>query len=543
MLEEHMMILKMLEEGKITSEEAAALIEALNEAVEPGEGAQGEGGEARQGPGGEAFGQAGEPDGQRRGAAAPGERVAGSAEDTACAGARDTGSSASAGAGTGADAGDAATAAGNEGTGGGSERETCSRGPDFAKIRALADRLAHLAETSYGPALESLAERIEKTVEAAMRDKERALERAMREKERVAEKLGEELSGKARRRSRWGEAPDWVEAFTEPFLSVLAPGVRVERAFEGTFDAQLEKVNVDATTSNGGITIEPWDGPGFRVEVRARVRGAASDPGVTRARLEEAIEYEATPDRLRIDCSGENVVSGAALAIQLPRGFRYDLDLETSNGKVEIGALDCGTIDVKTSNGRITLDGASVVTAELETANGRIQCRGPAKRLVAETSNGSILVAPARPTGDAVYELETSNGSIEVQLATAEDVGYSVEAETSHGGIHVDLPNLTYEVNTRSMGHKEIVASTAGYETNADRLRIKAETSNGSITITGAGPDAAGQGRLHSPGEPGTPSVPDAPGTPGAPEPGAQGHHHQATRFPTNDEEGDHDDR
>ncbi|MDI7247638.1 MAG: DUF4097 family beta strand repeat-containing protein [Bacillota bacterium] len=522
MLEEHMMILKMLEEGKITSEEAAALIEALNEAVEPGEGAPGEGGEARQGLDQEASGQAGQPDGQRMSATAPGE------------GSNDGATRAWAGAGAGAGAGAAAgawRAAAREGSdvsgGAGEGSEIFGYGPDLARLRALADRLAHLAETSYGPALESLAERIEKTVEVAMREKERALERAMREKERAAEKLGEELSGKTRWRSRWGEPPDWVEAFTEPFLSVLAPGVRVERTFEGTFDAQLEKVSVEATTSNGGITIDPWDGPGFRVEVRARVRGAASDPGVARARLEEAIEYEAAPDRLRIDCSGENVVSGAALAIQLPRGFRYDLDLETSNGKVEIGALDCGTIDVETSNGRITLDGASVVTAELETANGRIQCRGPAKRLVAETSNGSILVAPARPAGDAVYELETSNGSIEVQLATAEDVGYSIEAETSHGGIHVDLPNLRYEVNTRSMGHKEIVASTTGYETNANKLRIKAETSNGSITITGAGPNAAGQSRPHSPGEPGTPSMPDAPGTPGtpgtpgAPEPGA----------------------
>ncbi|MEW6107350.1 MAG: hypothetical protein AB1563_13495, partial [Bacillota bacterium] len=45
MREEHMMILKMLEEGKITSEEAAALIDALDEAVEAEEGAPCEGGE------------------------------------------------------------------------------------------------------------------------------------------------------------------------------------------------------------------------------------------------------------------------------------------------------------------------------------------------------------------------------------------------------------------------------------------------------------------------------------------------------------------
>jgi len=513
--EEHMMILKMLEEGKITSEEAAALIDALDEAVEVEEGVPCEGGEGSPGlrePGREA-GQTSE---ERKDAAGAFARAGAGAHARAGAGA---------GAGAGADAGAAGDAARTEGgeTGeGGREWESVGHGPDFAKIRALAHKLAHLAEASYGPALESLAERIEKTVERAMEERGRAIERAMRAKERAAEKLGEDIS-EPHRRFRWGEPSAWAEAFTEPFLGAFAPGVRVKKTFEGSFDAKLNRVTIEATTSNGGITIEPWDGPGFRVEIRARVRGAASDPGAAQARLEEAIEYEAGPGRLRIDCSGEKVVSGAALTIQLPRGFQYDLKLETSNGKVEVGALECGTIDVETSNGRIDLDGASAAIAELETSNGRIRCRGAAKKLVAETSNGSIFVAPASPAGDAVYELETSNGSIEVQLAASGDVGYSIEAETSHGGIHVDLPNLVYQVNTRSMGHKEIVASTARYEAKANRLRIKAETSNGSISVVKAGTDADGAGQAAPPDTPDAPGAPDAPGTPGLPESESQG--------------------
>ncbi|MDK2930959.1 MAG: hypothetical protein PWR07_1090 [Bacillota bacterium] len=512
--EEHMMILKMLEEGKITSEEAAALIDALDEAVEGEEGAPCEGGEGSPGLR-EAAREAGQTGEERKDAAG------------ACAGAgagagahARAGAGADAGADAGAATGDAAGTEGRDADEGGRAWGTVGHGPDFAKIRALADKLAHLAEASYGPALESLAERIEKTVERAMKEKERAIERAMRAKERAAEKLGEDFS-EPHLRFRWGEPSAWVEAFTEPFLGAFAPGVRVKKTFEGSFDAKVNRVTIEATTSNGGITIEPWDGPGFRVEIRARVRGAAGDPGAAQARLEDSIEYETGPGRLRIDCSGGKVVSGAALTIQLPRGFQYDLDLETSNGKVEVGTLECGTIEVETSNGRIDLDGARAVVAKLETSNGRIQCKGAAKKLVAETSNGSIFVAPARPAGNAVYELETSNGSIEVQLAASGDVGYSIEAETSHGGIHVDLPNLVYQVNTTSMGHKEIVASTAEYEARANKLRIKAETSNGSITIIGVGAVADGSGQdvpPHTPDTSGMPGAPGAPGTPGLPE-------------------------
>ncbi|MGE5594047.1 MAG: DUF4097 family beta strand repeat-containing protein [Betaproteobacteria bacterium] len=456
MREEHMMILKMLEEGKITSEEAAALIEALDEATEAGHGSPGRGG---------AGGSSGPPDelgGATEGDAAPSDERAGGAGAGVEDGAHAEDTQETRGGGIGERAG---------------EWRRGGRGPDLSKIRALADRLAHLAEASYGPALESLADRIEKAVERAVEEKERAM----------------------------------------PFLGAFAPGVTVKKSFEGTFDGHSETVTVEAVTSNGGIAIEPWDGPGFRVEVRARVRGVPSDPASAQARLEEAIDYEAAPGKLRIDCSGGRAVSGASLTIQLPRRFKYDFGLETSNGKIEIGPLDCGTIDVETSNGRIDLDGTSATVAELETSNGRIQCRGAARKLVAETSNGSIFLACRKPSGEAVYELETSNGSIEVQLAAGDEVGCCVEAETSYGDIHVALPDLVYQANTRSMGHKEVKAMTPDYEAKANRVRIKAETSNGSITISSADACAGGAARdahVHPNGRPGEPGASDAPAGP-----------------------------
>ncbi|MGE5571688.1 MAG: DUF4097 family beta strand repeat-containing protein [Bacteroidota bacterium] len=492
MREEHMMILKMLEEGKITSEEAAALIDALDEATEAGPGS---------------------PGGQRGGSEPPGGL--GEAAGETAGPSDERGDSAGAGAEAGADGEDTGETEGG-GTGECARKwGPAGRGPDLSKIRALADRLAHLAEASYGPALESLADRIEKAVGRAVEEKERAMRRVSRAKERAAGGPGGENDSGPHGCFRWGEPPFTGEAFTEPFLGAFAPGVRVKKSFEGAFDGQFERVTVEAVTSNGGIAIEPWDGPGFRVEVRARVRGVPSDPAGAQARLEEAVDYEAGPGKLRIDCSGGRAVSGASLTIQLPRRFKYDLDLETSNGKVEIGSLDCGTIDVETSNGRIDLDGTSTAIAELETSNGRIQCRGAAKKLVAETSNGSIFVASGRPSGDAVYELETSNGSIEVQLAVADDVGCRVEAETSHGGIHVALPDLVYQVNRKSMGHEEIVATTPDYEAKASTVRIKAETSNGSIAIISADAGAGRAGRhahSHPHGAPGGPGASDAPG-------------------------------
>lgn len=441
MQEEHMMILKMLEEGKITAEEAAALIEAVDEAT----GASG----------GAGFEEAGEmPEGAR-----PEEAWRDASQESSGA--------------EGEKDGAAATG-----------RKRPYR-PDLSRLRGLADKLSRLAEVADGPALENLAGRIERTVERAMREKERVLERAMREKERAIERMEKGISKVHWHHKGHGVMPPWAETFTEPLLGIFSPGVKVEKVLEGTFAEESRGIDVEATTSNGSITIEPWDETGFRIEVRAHVRMAGGDPKAAQAKLDEDLEYETTAGGLRIKCNAGGAISGASLTMRLPRKLQYDLALETSNGKVEIGSLDCSTIEAETSNGRITLDETRAATAELETSNGRIQCTGTARKLTAETSNGRIVVAPGKISGEAKYELETSNGSIEVQLATDAEVGYSIEAETSLGGIHVDLPDLVYRVNSGGMGHREVVAITSGYDEKANRLRIKAETSNGSITVTG----------------------------------------------------------
>jgi hypothetical protein len=439
-----MMILKMLEEGKITSDEAAALIDALDEATQAEPGFQG--GRDDQGYSGEDGRKEAEADGEDDG-----------------------------------------------GTGGGQagkcaeKRESTGTWPDLSKINALADRLAQLAETSCGPVLESLAGHIEKVMERAVEEKERAMKRIRRARERTAERSDDEGDSGAPGCPGSGQSPLVGETFAKRFIGTFAPGVEVRKTFEGAFDGSCERVAVEAATSNGSIAVEPCDGPGFSVEIRARARGAGVDPSSARSMLEEAIDYKAGPGNLRIACCCGRAVSGASLVIRLPRRFRYDLELETSNGKVEIGALECGTISVETSNGRIDLDGTSSADAELETSNGRINHRGTAKRLAAETSNGSILVVPTGLTGEAFYELHTSNGSIQVLLDAGGGVGCRVDARTSQGAIRLALPDLAYQVNTKSMGHEEIVAATPGYEASVHKVMIKAETSNGSITILGGG--------------------------------------------------------
>ena len=408
MREEVMMILKMLEEGKITVDQAASLIEAVNEVV---------------------------------GLDAP-EGDSGKSKE--------------------------------------SEPRPSLKGPDMAEVKGLVDKLSGLADVVDRAAFENLAEKIRSTVESAVKSTDQVIDRVqqeVRDRRRSVESDDEEAS-----------MARWSKAILEPFQRMFSSGIKVEKVIEGSFEGEAgKKIDVVFITRNGSIVVEPWDEPGFHVNVTANVipavEGKVNDCGAAKALMEELLKCDATDHSLKIHAGHGKALAGASFDVRLPREFLYDMDLKTQNGRVSLGEFGCRMIRVETSNGRIELDNTHGVITELDTSNGRINVSGITERLSAKTSNGGITVIPLKITGESQYELKTSNGAIEVKLADADKVGYHIDAKTSLGRIVVDLPDLAYQVRDEGTVQREVVAETSGFSEDTDRLTIKARTSNGQVRI------------------------------------------------------------
>jgi hypothetical protein len=360
-----------------------------------------------------------------------------------------------------------------------SEPPASLKRPDMTDLRELGDKLSGLADVVDRAALESLAERIRHTVEDAVRSTDRAIDRMQREaRERrlSAESGGEEPS-----------VAHWGKAIIEPFQRMFSPDIKVEKVVEGSFPGESgKKIDVELSTWNGRIVVEPWDEPGFRVNVTANVMPSVESQTpceAGKALLEGLLACDVADDSLKVKLSHGKAVSGASFNVRLPRKFLYDMDLETQNGRVSLGEFECRMITVETSNGRIDLDNTRGVMTQLETSNGRINVNGITQRLSARTSNGGITVMPRKIAGESQYELTTSNGAIEVQVADADKVGYHIDAKTSLGRISLDLPNLAYQVRDEGTVRREILTETSGFSESTDKLTIKARTSNGQIRI------------------------------------------------------------
>ncbi len=263
---------------------------------------------------------------------------------------------------------------------------------------------------------------------------------------------------------------------------------------------------------NGYVELSAVWGPAFKIRGQVRVHGETQEEANTNL---DQLTVVAEPDashpgtylvELRVPEALNQKSPGADFVIQIPKacaadvstsngsinilGLKGRLNLNSSNGSITATNID-GQIQAETSNAKIKLDGVNgAVTAQTSngdviamsiaegvsaaTSNGSIQVEGASGDINAHTSNGGIRVDAGPGIGGAVV-LETSNGSIDATLPA--QMTAAVDLSTSNGRVDADFMKIPVQFHEQSRTRVK-----AGMNGGAGG-RIKAETSNGSITL------------------------------------------------------------
>jgi DUF4097 and DUF4098 domain-containing protein YvlB len=228
----------------------------------------------------------------------------------------------------------------------------------------------------------------------------------------------------------------------------------------------LKATRLSVENFNGSIEIASWDQDSIDIS-------GVKYAGTTELRDAMKIDVAATGDTLHVRTvrpSERRGNMGAKYVIKVPRKIELDR-ITSSNGSIRVNDIEGaarlrssnggirvtnmkGSVDAQTSNGSVEvqdLDGSAV----LKTSNGRVHAEGLKGTLEAETSNGGINVHLTKAEAGRPVKLDTSNGSIELTVDSANQ--NDVFASTSNAGITVHMPP--------SIG-----------------ARLRAHTSNGSIS-------------------------------------------------------------
>jgi DUF4097 and DUF4098 domain-containing protein YvlB len=244
---------------------------------------------------------------------------------------------------------------------------------------------------------------------------------------------------------------------------------------------------VTIESQNGRIVIEAWDKPQIRVQITRTVRagdearakelmrGLRADVEVRSDRLHIQSRYPKIRENLGIwDILGGRV---AALQVhyylQVPRNTSFSL--ETSNGEVRVRGTQ-GSVEAVTVNGDVEVTGVSG-TLELQTTNGEIRLGGIRGGAVAQTTNGGVSADFASLSNQAVVDLGTTNGNLEVTLPS--DLHATFEANTTNGRVTIS----GFQIKTRgTLTSKSILGVIGG-----GGARVALRTTNGNIDATPTG--------------------------------------------------------
>lgn len=161
-----------------------------------------------------------------------------------------------------------------------------------------------------------------------------------------------------------------------------------------------------------------------------------------------------------------------------------EIELVTSNASINVEDANCENLVATTRNGRINIIDAQSNEMILTSSNSSIKVEDSVvSAIFSKTSNGSIKIIDIETSNLRKVESYTSNASIEINLDD-HNKAYNIDAQTSMGRIDVGIPNLIYDLNKQSNPGKQKILAHSAYDTEDDnQINITASTSNGSIRI------------------------------------------------------------
>ncbi len=248
--------------------------------------------------------------------------------------------------------------------------------------------------------------------------------------------------------------------------------------------------------ASGSVEVESHDDNEVRVDARVGGVGARS------------LVFRLTGNGVDVFFSADvggwaPLLGGTRLRVRFKVPERYDLDIRTRGGRIEIEEIR-GEVVARTSGGSVEVDeiegnvdlrssGGSIEAKEIRgnlvarTSGGRIRASEISGDVEAQTSGGPIKIKDVaggvdlhtsgggisvRFTDDPEGQLETSGGSIEVEFP--EDAGVDLDAQTSGGRVEVEHGILV----RGSLDRSHVVGKI-----NGGGRTLQLRTSGGSIQV------------------------------------------------------------
>lgn len=325
------------------------------------------------------------------------------------------------------------------------------------------------------------------------------LARDMRDK---AEKLRKEMMGQGKTvGAKVGELLDRfiakVKEIDFDFDLSMRNALRVERSFVGGLP---EDGKVELETYDGNIQVVGWDQKEYRVDVKGWVKEENETEAVIA--FQKLLEVEETEEGLKVKIKRERGVKGNLL-LYLPRSWDGELEAVTVNGTIKLTQVEASQVKLGSSNGSVLVTESEGRELAMMTSNGGIEVNGALfTELTARTSNGGIRIegvfteancqsvngqiqyrlTQLPEEGMSAVDLVTTNGQIDLLLPKG-NLAAGGRLVTLHGSLECLLPEVDLTQTTNEAHEREVSFATRNKADGEAAVEVYCKTTHGPIKV------------------------------------------------------------
>jgi len=260
-----------------------------------------------------------------------------------------------------------------------------------------------------------------------------------------------------------------------------------EKRFELFVDSGYNELNIAGL--NGDVLIHGYNGDKITATVYCKPKRINVPLSLMRLGNKYFLNYDDDDfDKVSIDAyvpeSLFNVITINTIngLLDVSTLIADTITLNNSNGKTKLQSLDADFLKTECNNGRLNIEIVKAKNARIENFNGAIDVLDiDSANLKLTSVNGGIVINMSQFAAfdDYIWDVDSSNSKLTLNLPTYPDLGYYVKAHTSLGQIRIGLTNLNYIYNSSS----HIEAKSINFDDCSKKVKLALETSNAQLQI------------------------------------------------------------
>jgi hypothetical protein len=269
--------------------------------------------------------------------------------------------------------------------------------------------------------------------------------------------------------------------------AVHIPAALTEKNIELAVTDGYNELNLSGM--NGDIRIKGYNGD--KITARVSYKSARAGAAIDLRKLGGKYYLSYDPDEF------EHVSMDA----YVPERLFQTVKIDNINGQIDISSLASNQMEITNGNGHIRLSAIAAQYLKADNSQGRfILSNIVADSAVIENVNGvieadetdigsfkltnyngplTLLMSGFNRYNDYTWSIETGNAKLNMTLPTLPTLGYHIKAHTTLGEIRLGLTGLQFLVNDAAMTE----ARSIHYDGALKKVQLMAETSNGPLFI------------------------------------------------------------